>query len=184
MRRILFTLCLSVLAVTAALAQQAQTPPPGSAPAVQVPTPPPSGQQTPRPGVPTAAPPSSWRNVKLDVTIADSLSADVQSKKSVTMLVADGRSGQVRSNSGEGLINIDARPQVHQDGRIYLQISVEYRPNLSSQQLQQSGASRLTMFSESLSLMVMDGKPVVASQSSDPGTDRKVSLDVTATIVR
>ncbi len=118
------------------------------------------------------------------MTISDSLSADVQSKKTVTMLTSDGHSGQIRSSGGEGLINIDARPSVQRDGRIFLQLTVEYRPELSPQQVQQSGTSRLTMFTESLSLIVSDSKPVIASQSADPRSERKVSLEVTATIVK
>jgi hypothetical protein len=145
---------------------------------------------TPRPNPPGIAPgagqqpPASWQNVKIEVAISDSLSADVQHRKSVTMIVADTRSGQVRSNSGEGVINVDARPQIHRDGRILLQLTVEYRPNLSLQQTQQSGASTRTTFSESMSLLVLDGKVMTVSQSSDPGSDRRMTLDVTTTILK
>jgi hypothetical protein len=206
MRRLALALCFTLLLAPAVFAEQAQTVPPQAAPpagrpttpgavapAPQAPpTMPPSGQQTPRPGVsPTAAPPQgappatqSGQNVQLTVAISDSLSAEVQSKKTVTMLTSDGHSGQIRSSSPEGLITIDARPSIGRDGRIFLQLTVEYRPELSPQQLQQSGASRLTMFTESLSLIVSDSKPVIASQSADPRSERKVSLEVTATIVK
>jgi hypothetical protein len=31
---------------------------------------------------------------------------------------------------------------------------------------------------------VVDGKPTLISQSADPGSDRRVSVEVTATVVR
>ena len=210
MRRLALAFCFIGYAASSALAQQAQTPPvplpaqtpppatrPGpTPPAVVSPAPGPQtvppaiapapGQQTPRPGGQLPAPggPPAGQNVHINVTISDSLSADVQTKKSVTLLTVDGRSGQVRSSGGEGVINIDARPLIQRDGRIYLQLTLEYRPELSVQQAQQTGNSRLTMFSESLHLIVADGKPVIASQSADPRSDRKVSLEVTATTVK
>jgi hypothetical protein len=100
------------------------------------------------------------------------------------MLIMDGRSGQIRSTSDGGLINIDASPSVRPDGRIYLRLTVEYRPELSAAQAQQAGTSRIAQFNESLALIVANGKPILASQSADPRSDRKVSLEVTATVAR
>jgi len=131
-----------------------------------------------------AEPATSWQNVKLDVTITDSLSADQQTRKIVSMLVLDSRAGQVRSAGGNGVINIDATPTILRDGRIYLRMTLEYQPELSAQQIQQAGTSRLAIFNESLSLVVPDGKPTVASQSSDPRSDRKVAVEVIATVVK
>jgi len=169
----------------------------------QTPAGPRGAAPTPRPGgtpggyvpaAPTApaamSQATSWQNIKVEVAISDSLYADVQSKKTVSMIILDGRAGQVRSTGGDGLINVDARPAVRPDGRIYLQLSVEYRPELTNQQSQQvrtaqpGEALRITTFSESLALIVSDGKPILASQSADPRSDRKVSLEVTATVVK
>jgi hypothetical protein len=150
-----------------------QTPRPGTAPA------------TP-PGPPVAQPapaPSSWQNVRLDLTISDSLTAEVQTRKTVSMLILDGRNGQVRSMN-EGYINVDASPAIRPDGRIFLRLTVEYNPLLTSQQSQETSAGR-TQFSESLSVVVNDGKPILLSQAADPrGGNRKVSLEVTATVVK
>ena len=167
-------------------------PPSGQVPSVPVPSTrfAPPAQQTPRPGgTPTAPTPAtaatqgtSWQNVRLEVTISDSLNVDTQTKKTVSMLILDGRNGQVRSTSEGGLINIDANPQVRPDGRIYLRLTVEYRPELSAQQAQAHGTSRVAQFNESLALVVADGKPIVASQSADPRSDRKVTLELTATV--
>jgi len=152
--------------------------------------PPPSGQ-TPRPGAkPTPAGAAALidaqlQNVKLDVTISDSLSADTQNRKVVSMLILNGRSGQIRSAGGSGLINIDANVNVRNDGRIIVQLTMEYQPELSPQQTQQAGLTRgVTMFSESLALIVPDGTPVMASQSADPRSDRRVAVEVTATVTK
>ena len=206
MRRTILIFCFSLLFMPQLFAQQGQTPPPrqiptptAAPPGATAPTLPPpgiapSGQQTPRPagppreGAPSFGPTAlGTQNIQLAVTISDSFSSDVHSKKAITMLIVDGRSGQIRSMGGEGLINIDARPAIQKDGRILVQLTVEYRPDLSTEQaeaLRKSGAVKLTMFTESLSLLVTDGKTVVASQSSDPGSDRKVALEITATIVK
>ena len=211
MRR-LFSILVFASVSAPLLAQQAappvppaaSTPPaiqrPGAAPpAVQRPTtaPPAQGQAIPPPGVqtprptqgqsPGIAPPpqapgqQSWQNIKLEVTIADSLTADSSTRKTVSMLIADGRNGQVRSQGGvDGVINIDARPTMHRDGRIFLQLTMEYKPELPNQQT--AGNPRLTTFSESLALMLQDGVAIVASESSDPRSDRKVTVTIRAAV--
>ena len=134
---------------------------------------------------PAAAQATSWQNVKLEIKISDSLNAgSPENVKMVSMLILDGRSGQVRSTSDSGLINVDARPTIRPDGRIYLQLGFEYRPELTAQQAQQTGTSRIAMYNETLNLVVADGKPIVASQSADPRSDRKVVIEITATVIK
>ena len=128
-------------------------PPSGQVPSIPVPSTcfAPPADQTPRPGGTPSVPPipaastqsTSWQNVRLDVTISDSLNVDTQTKKTVSMLILDGRNGQVRSTSEGGLINIDANPQVRPDGRIYVRPTVEDRLELNAQQAQQAGTSRV-----------------------------------------
>ena len=178
--------------------QGRQTPPAPAPPSVQTPRP---GQAPSLPGVqtprgqqgqqgqgqaqlPTMAPSQSgtlsWQNIKLEIAIADSIIPDTPGRKTVSMLIADGRNGQVRgSGTTEGVINVDARPTLHRDGRIFLQLTIEYKPELPAQQ---SGNTRLTTFSESLALMLQDGVQVVASESSDPKSDRKVTVSLRATV--
>ena len=129
--------------------------------------------------------PSSWQNVKLDVKISDSITPDAQHGKTITVLCLDGNSSQVRSQSGEGLINIDARPMIRPDGRIYVQLILEYRPDLPSEPgAPASALYRTGAFSESLNLLVADAKPIIASQTADPRSDRKVTIELTATVVK
>jgi len=205
MKRLLMTSCvLAVLTVgPAQAAAQGQQPPPTTPPSQTAPparpgqTPPPGevpvqpapigqtprqqgrqGQQTPPPGTtapvaPQQTPPQyTWQNIKLDLTITDTGSTGAPVRKVLVLHIADGRNGQVRSQGEQGLINVDARPQVRPDGKtILLQLTVEYRSD-----------ARGTLFSESLTAMVVDGKPLVLSQAVDPSGDRKVSVEVVATV--
>jgi len=137
----------------------------------------------------TPAGPTSWQNVKLEVKISDSLNTDTQHSKTMTVLCLDGNSSQVRSQSGDGLINIDARPAIRPDGRIYLQLILEYRPDFAAQTAAAAQSPpqlpRLVAgFSESLNLLVTDGTPIVVSQSADPRSDRKVTVEVTASVLK
>jgi hypothetical protein len=168
------------------------TPPTTSVQGVPTPQTPPSRTTTPeapRPGQKAPAAPgwtpgtpgASWQNVRLDIKISDTANPD--GGKTVTIVCMDGQNGQVRSQSGDGLINIDAKPTVRGDGRIWVQLTIEYQADLTPQQTQLSGSSRgVVGFGESLSLVVADGKPMVASQSADPKSDRKVVVEVTATV--
>jgi hypothetical protein len=202
MRRLLMTSCViaGLFAVAnVQTAPQGQQPPPTTRPSQTAPTPrpgqtPPTGEVPvmPAPGVqgqqgqqgqrpapqgtpvaPQQTPPQyTWQNIKIDLTIIDAAPATAQVRKVLVLHIADGRNGQVRSQGEQGLINIDARPQVRPDGKtILLQLTVEYRPD-----------ARGTLFSESLSAMVVDGKPLMLSQTVDPSGDRKVSVEVLATI--
>jgi hypothetical protein len=223
MRRIAALLVVALVSANGAAARQAQSPPPTPTPSPQT-SPAQAGGSVAagRSGVvmvdrqtqTTAAPrgtgtpdrvvaitnfigqpgPSSWQNVKLDVKISDSLNADTHSK-TVTLLCLDGNSGQVRSQSGEGLINIDTRPVIRPDGRIYVQLILEYRPDYANPSAaSNSTASASTAsgpmpnrsggFSESLNLLVSDSKPMVASQSADPHSDRRVTVEITATVLK
>ena len=155
-----------------------QQPPPAQVPPTMTPPAPlPQGQgrQTPPPTaamVPPQVQGPGWSNIKLDIAILDSVTSAAQSRKVLSMFVADGRQSQMRTQSDTGLINIDVRPQVQaRDGRIMLQLTLEYR--------QGAGGSQ---FSQSLVAMVVDGKPMVLSQAADASNDRKVSVEVTATV--
>ena len=108
------------------------------------------GQQTPqgrgaRGGTPTAGPDArgarrqaarcrhydspSLQNIRIEVTLTDSLPADGPSKKTVTMMVVDNNNGQIRSQGpGSYVLNVDATPHLRPDGRIYLSLTMFYVP--------------------------------------------------------
>ena len=150
-----------------------QTPPPGpNAPVA------PNAAAAPRAAVHLAEHQGGHRDLRLDHR-RSSGQEERQPDRARRPLRSD------RSTGGNSIINIDAAPTVRPDGRIYLHLTLEYQPELSQQQNEQmkgTGPSRITMFSESLSLVVADGKPLVASQSADPRSERRVSVEITATI--
>jgi hypothetical protein len=130
-------------------------------------------------------------NVKLDLTITDTFGSAGPTKKTVTMLIADTFAGRIRSsndvqvnNSSRTItINIDAIPEVRSPGQILLTLTVEYVPDLSTMS-QGSGAPKPANINESLTVLVADGTPTLISQSADPATDRRVTVEVTATVVK
>ena len=162
---------------------------PGQAPSAQRPNMPPAptppGGQPPRMEMATQVPPGPPRleplpteNVKIDLTITDTFGTG--SKKTVSVLVAGGRNGRVRSQNGTAILNVDARPETMRDGRILLSLTLEYMTTNT----QADGPERPAMINESMSAIVADGKSVVISQSADPCTDRKVTVEVMATILK
>jgi hypothetical protein len=122
----------------------------------------------------------STRNVKLDITITDSMAAGGPSKKTVTMLLMSGRNGQIRStgSASRGVINVDAFPDEMPDGRIALNITLEYLPETPTP----DAAAPPGILNQSLTVLLVDGAPTLITQSADPRTDRRVTVEVTATM--
>ena len=187
--------------------QPGQAPPPPQAPLPQTPPPgqpgtrPPTGKPVPLPtpvGQPPVETPASGPvrklrgrdvNLQIEITISDQLGGETPQKKVVSMMVADQTMGRVRASAdaqrdklgfvGTGL-NVDARPVMLEGDRILLEITVEYTPYREGGQITQ----RPTVLNESLSVILQSGKPMVVSQAADPVIDRKMMLEVRATIVK
>ena len=138
-------------------------------------------------------PSSQLVNVRLEFTITDQTGAKPPARKTVMMLVADGESGRIRTNNDLTTLfkanyqraslplNIDAAPEV-EGNKIRLRVSLDLQsqddpatPDLPA------GSSRAQ---QSVSSIVTDGVATILSQSADPVTDRKVTLEVKATILR
>jgi hypothetical protein len=135
-------------------------------------------------------------NVKLELSITDTY-AGTPAKKTVTMLVSNGGSGMIRTSNrlpdGSPVnLNVDCQVSVSSvalPGRergpevIRTSLTFLYTPAQAS-----SGegrpAPRPADLTESVNVLLQDGKLTVVSQSADPATDRKVTVEVTATIIR
>lgn len=140
-------------------------------------------QETQTPGQPT--------NVKLELTITDQTGPGEPVKRTVSMILADRQSGSIRSGghviaNGNRLpvtLNVDARPSIiGSDNRMLLEVTLEYLPKPDSDNAN-SGEGRANL-TERLGLMVTSGKPLVISQASDPTSERKISVELTATILK
>jgi hypothetical protein len=124
--------------------------------------------------------PSATANVQIELSISDYVASAAPQKKTVSMLVAEGYMGRVRSNRGNAaILNVDATPRMQKDGRISLQLTVEYRPRETAETL-----DTMSPISESLTVLLQSGKPLVVTQAADPSSDRKVIVEVTATILK
>jgi hypothetical protein len=151
-----------------------------NAAAQQVETPRPAGDAKPRPAAASEQPPAPRPpeppgqvvNIKFDLTITDQTGTAEGAKKLVSLLVADRQTGYVRSTAssertGPVRLNVDARPQILANGNIRVALSLEY-PSISQQ----------------LTVIVEPGKPIVVTQTADPLSDRKVTVEMRATIVK
>ena len=167
---------------------RSQTPPPAKPSAAAPAATPPSPGQT-RP-----ATEGSGQNVRLEITILDTFGA-TPSKKTVSMLLADGKQGRIRSSMSVPVsigasasyqmasigISVDAIPGVRADGRILLNLTIQYTPDSS---VQQGNTPKPADINESLSVILADGRATMVSQSADPQGDRRVTIDVAATIIK
>ena len=179
-------------------------PAPAAAPAPQTPPAPPA----PRPGTsprsprastgeataPTPEPARRNRgqlvNLRLEFTVTDQIGAAPPVRKTITMNVADGESGRIRTNAEVFRKNtaptivplsVDAYPEI--DGtKIRLRASLEYQ--LLKDAPEPELPAGKTSITQSVTAILSDGVSTVLSQSADPLTDRKVTLEVTATIIK
>jgi hypothetical protein len=133
-------------------------------------------------------------NIKLEITITDQAAPGEPTKKVVTMFVADRSVGSVRSSgfqntAGMGTqpvsINVDATPLILKDGGIRLQFGLEYQPRPSLEPQQSTApVGRIAQINERLTVILQENKPMVISQAADPGSDRKITVELRATIVK
>ncbi len=182
MRRLTSLLILTVLMATPALASQ--TPPP------LVATPTPGQAAAPRPETPRAPSiggpanpgmPAST-NIRLDLTITDTYTGE-PIKKVVSLVILTGNSGMIRAQGSDGwsTLNVDAIAAAYSDGLVSVRMTFEFTP---AQPPKENPAGRASRLHESITVALQDGKPMIVSQSADPATDRKVTAELTATILK
>lgn len=145
-------------------------------------------------GVRPTEPPAQPFNIRIEVLITDQVGPGDPSKKTISMIVADRRNNSIRSSAQMRVggsyrpvgINLDAQPVINpkEPTKILLSFGLEYQPKgsgiLGSEMLE-PGMSSLT---QRLALNLESGKPVLVSQSADPTSDRKITVEVTATILK
>lgn len=156
-------------------AQGQATTPPAAAPRPETP-------RAPNLGGPNNQPMSPATNIRLDLTITDTYTG-APVKKTVSLLVLNANSGMIRTNGSDGwsVLNVDAVAAAYTSGQVSLRMTFEYTP---AQAKQESGGGRAPRLNESITVVLQDGKPLMVSQSADPATDRKVTAELTATILK
>ena len=119
-------------------------------------------------------------NVRVEVTISDAVGSAAPQKRTITMTIADRRMGRIRSvRSAAAILNVDATPTIAEGNRVNLQLTLEYVP-------EQTGESppRIATINEMITIVLENGKPMVISQAADPSSDRRVTVEVNATILK
>jgi hypothetical protein len=170
--QILTTFSAVVLLAAGAAAQQPPQPAPQAKPAAEQAAPRPEG-----PGQPV--------NIKLDLTITDQTGPGEPLRKIVTMIVADGRNGSIRStgsvrSQGRVQINVDARPQILSNSAVRLSLGLEYNPRT----LGSDSPTEWSSLNEQIAVVLIPGTPLLISQAADPASDRKITVEVKATIMK
>lgn len=145
-------------------------------------------------------------NVRFDVVITDDIGNGKPMTKTVALNVIagfgvnnnDSGVGQIRSSARPGgvpvmvqssdgksvtplelTLNVDVtRPRLMAGNKIRVPITVEYKPYSSDPK-----AASATVRA-SVDMLMDSGKKTVISQSADPVTDRKITIEVTPTIQR
>ena len=186
MRDKFLAVAFAVLLPLAATAQDDQAPGTGSGANAQS-TPPKA--ESPKP----ASPIRTRANVRVDLTISDQTGNGPVEKKTVTLIAAEESWGKIRTaaqtKSADILsgpvtpirLNVDARPILTNAGAIQLELTIDYNPLGAARDAAQL---RPTEINQSMTVVLTSGKPIMVSQAADPITDRKVVVEVTATILK
>jgi hypothetical protein len=138
-------------------------------------------------------------NIKIELSITDQSGTNPPAKKVVSMTVGDRQRNSIRSSANVPVkvlgnptamnyrnvtINVDSHPSIMQKEptKLLLEFSLQYQPKSGGGQ--EDLEPGMASLNESMSLILESGKPTVVSQAADPSSDRKITVEVTATILR
>jgi hypothetical protein len=135
-------------------------------------------------------------NVKVEFTITEQIGAKPPTRKTMTMTVADRENGRIRTNTdfaqivsgskqwSSAPLSVDALPAV-EGNKIRLDFSLEYNLYQEVDPSKPEGTPvGKTSVSERLSAVLDNGVPLVIAQSSDALSDRRLTVEVKATILK
>jgi hypothetical protein len=184
------TFCYALIAVVMfANPLMGQAPAPPAPAAAPKPTPSPA----PRPPAPPG-PPAQLVNIRVDVVVIEEGGTAAPVRKTASVITSDRRAAAVRSigdaERGEPkppdarfpnprtvtFMKADVEPYIERNGLIRTQVIMEYLSPTS----QQEGRGTTLRFEP----LLENGKPLRVSESTDPTSNRKVIVEVTATILK
>ena len=196
----LVTLLIASSVRAQAIDERDQTPAPQTGDKPAPPSPPPGPLPPPQVG---------QTNTKMDITITDQAGTAKPIIKTITIVVADRANNQIRSyvntpvasrrklsaresRTGEEAVdtswrmeelplNIDLRAEVIDSTRVRMRLVLNYRTVTESTTMDGQPA-RTSAVTEEVTTVLDSGKPTIISQSADAATDRKVTVEVKATI--
>jgi hypothetical protein len=132
-------------------------------------------------------------NVQVELNLTDQMGTQPAEKKTVSMIVSSGNWGKVRSAAnvmqiGDPpyvvMLNVDARPFVSMEGQIQLEMTLVYEPVKSDGETKSGLRQRPSGINQSQTVILQSGKPLIVSQAADPVSDRKVVVEVKATVLK
>jgi hypothetical protein len=154
------------------------------------------------------APDAQPANVRLDILINDQSGLGQPLRKSISLLIANLHSGRVRSSGtitqqfvapgmatpdgkplvnlrpvGHVELNVDASVELLENDKIRSEITLQYTPGASTP-LPVDSVATPSPLNQSVTVILTNGKPLVITQAADPLSDRKITVEVTATILR
>lgn len=167
----------------------------------------PSSPAAPTVGVPPPQRSLPTRNVKVEVTITEQSGSTAPVKKVVSLVVADGRSSGVRTVTGVPIytganrdlpLNVDATVALASDQRVLLDLRFNYssvsimQPELpkgftpTSEGERGASAPRPSQVNivETVTALLTPGTPLLVARSADAATDRTVTVEVKADILK
>jgi len=191
-----------VVAPVTAIQQPTPAPEPAKVPAPQAPPAAPRAPRAAQPAVPAPEahpvgeapraprPKGQPINVRFDVLATDQSGSKPPITKSMTVTVADGEFARVRNGvesqpqgapARNAFFSVDVRAFVEGE-RVRVDFSLDYN---AFDDTTGANATRSTANVRLQQALVLDnGKSLVVSQSTDPMTDRKFTVEVKATVIK
>jgi hypothetical protein len=132
-------------------------------------------------------------NVQIELTLTDQLGSQPPEKKIVSMIASNMNWGKIRSAGQIRPIgdrdymvelNVDARPWVSIEGPIQLELTINYAPLKSGGEEMEGNKQRPAGINQSQTVILQSGKPLIISQAADPISNRKVVVEVKATVLK
>jgi hypothetical protein len=154
-----------------------------------------------------AASESKGVNVRIDATVIESRGEQVTGRKVLTVTLVDGAWGSVRStqqvpfqpkgsagfNYRTAPLNMDARATLRDDGRVKIELTLEYRGAPMDAETSPGPAPGTAVVNmgaldegikQSVAVVLDSGKPLIVAQSADAVGDRRVALELKATVLK
>lgn len=130
----------------------------------------------------SARPMRALSNVQVELTLTDQKGTATPDKKTVSMIVSDGSWGKIRNSAVPSRVglNVDARPFLRAEGQIQIELTLYYYPPRADT----TSAGTPTELNQSLTVQLQSGKSLIISQAADPVSDRKVIVELKATILK
>ncbi|HVR70015.1 MAG TPA: hypothetical protein VMT87_04145 [Vicinamibacteria bacterium] len=191
MRMLMGVVPLVLLAAGAAAQEPApETPKPQPSPAVAL-------QPAPTPPEPRHEP--SLTNVRIDLTLVNQAGSGPPVRKTMTLTLADGERGSLRSLPevavpmmvGESVktytivtlpLNVDARPNILPRAKVMLHLTLNYTSIEPAQGEEPQRPKTVVTFSGQV--LLDSGRPMIVAEAADPVSDRRVTVEAKATILK